>query len=133
VCSAIHPMGAASPFFRSVGIGDWIHPDIPATHPLDDGRAAMLYRSLDQTADSMGVDGKRYRRYMGGLVDHADDLMSQVLGPLTVTPSHLSRSPGSACPACYRPRWRSSRFKQKRHVLYTQVLQRTQLPHSIAR
>jgi len=88
VCSAIHPMGAASPFFRSIGIGDWIHPDIPATHPLDDGRVGILYRSLDRTADSMGVDGKRYRTYMGGLVDHADDLISQVLGPLSLTPPH---------------------------------------------
>ena len=88
VCSAIHPMGAASPFFRSIGLGDWIHPDIPATHPLDGGRVAILHRDLGQTADQLGVDGKRYRRYMGGLVDHADDLMSEVLGPLSMAPSH---------------------------------------------
>jgi len=88
VCSAIHPMGAASPFFRSIGVGDWIHPDIPATHPLDGGGVAILHRDLDETADRLGVDGKRYRRYMGGLVDSADDLMSEVLGPLSMTPSH---------------------------------------------
>jgi phytoene dehydrogenase-like protein len=33
VCSAIHPMGAASPFFRSIGVGDWIHPEIPLLTP----------------------------------------------------------------------------------------------------
>ena len=88
VCSAIHPMGAASPFFHEIGIGDWIQPDIPATHPLDGGRVAVLDRSLDRTADGLGVDDKRYRRYLGRLVDQADDLMAQVLGPLSVTPSH---------------------------------------------
>jgi phytoene dehydrogenase-like protein len=88
VCSAIHPMGAASPFFRSIGVGDWIHPEIPATHPLDGGRVAVLHRSLDETADALDTDGRQYRRYVGGLVPRADDLMSEVLGPLSMTPSH---------------------------------------------
>lgn len=88
VCSAIHPMGAASPFFRSIGIGDWIQPDIPATHPLDGGRVAILHRSLDETVEGLREDGSRYRRHMGGPVARADDLVSQILGPLSLTPSH---------------------------------------------
>lgn len=86
VCSAIHPMGAASPFFRSVGVADWIQPDVPATHPLDDGRVAVLHRSLDETAAELGPDGKRYRRFIGSSVETADDLMSQLLGPLSLAP-----------------------------------------------
>lgn len=88
VCSAIHPMGAASPFFRSIGVGDWIHPGIPATHPLDGGRVAVLHRSLDRTADGLSDDAKRYRRLVGGSVDTADDLVSQILGPLSIAPTH---------------------------------------------
>ncbi len=88
VCSAIHPMGAASPFFRSNGIGDWIHPDLPVTHPLDGGRVAVLHRSLDRTADALGPDGERYRRSVGALVDHASTTMAQVLGPLPTLPPH---------------------------------------------
>lgn len=88
VCSAIHPLGIASPFFASAGIGDWIQPDIPVTHPLDGGRAGALYRSLDDTVLALGSDGNRYRRIIGGLVEHTDDLVAQVLGPLPVPPPH---------------------------------------------
>lgn len=88
VCSAIHPLGIASPFFAAAGIGDWIQPDIPVTHPLDDGRAGALYRSLDETVVALGADGARYRRLIGGLVDRAGDLAAQVLGPVPVPPPH---------------------------------------------
>ena len=50
VCSAIHPMGLGSPFFRSLPLDqyglEWIHPDIPLAHPLPDGTAAVLYRDV---------------------------------------------------------------------------------------
>lgn len=88
VCSAIHPLGVASPFFRSIGVGDWIHPDIPATHPLDDGRVGILHRSVDETAAGLGADGTRYRRFFTNLVEHADEVVSQVLGPLRIPPPH---------------------------------------------
>src|SRR5919201_3087858 len=49
ICSAFHPMGANSPFFRSLDLGrdglEWIHPDAPVAHPLDDGTAVVLERS----------------------------------------------------------------------------------------
>jgi phytoene dehydrogenase-like protein len=88
VCSAIHPLGIASPFFAAAGIGDWVQPDIPVTHPLDGGRAGVLYRSLGDTVATLGADGDRYRRLIGGLVDHTDDLVSQVLGPVPIPPPH---------------------------------------------
>ena len=88
ICSAIHPMGAASPFFRSAGIGDWIHPDIPASHPLEDGRVGVLHRSLDETAKHLGADAARYRRFTSTLVRQADMVIDEVLGPLSVTPRH---------------------------------------------
>ncbi|MBV9253088.1 MAG: NAD(P)/FAD-dependent oxidoreductase, partial [Actinobacteria bacterium] len=70
-CSAVHPMGIASPFFRQLPLHEhgleWIHPDAQIAHPLDDGSAGVLERSLDATAHGLGVDGDRYRRLIGPL------------------------------------------------------------------
>src|SRR4051812_2160519 len=69
VCSAIHPLGAASPFFNGLPLAEhgleWIHPEIAVAHPLDDGTAGVLLRSLDETAAAMDVDGQRYRELIG--------------------------------------------------------------------
>src|SRR5437667_7651926 len=68
VCSAVHPLAAGSPFFKTLPLErfglEWIHPDIPLAHPLDDGTAACLYRDVDLTADSLGGDSRAYRRLM---------------------------------------------------------------------
>ena len=55
LCSAVHPLGRGSPFFRALGLPiDWVDPPAAAAHPLDDGTAIVLERSLDATADSIG-------------------------------------------------------------------------------
>jgi len=78
VCAAIHPLGVASPFFRSIGVGDWIHPEIPVTHPLDNGRAGVLYRSLDQTATALGPDGVSSVTRMTSLPKCSDPFRSRL-------------------------------------------------------
>jgi len=92
VCSAVHPLGAASPFLRSLPLGrlglEWVHPDVAMTHPLPDGDVVALHRSLVATAIGLGVDGARYQRHMGALVEHIDDLLDQVLAPLLRVPRH---------------------------------------------
>ena len=88
ICSAIHPLGAASPFFRSIGAGDWVHPEIPLTHPLGGGRVAVLHRSITETAEGMGADALPYRRLVERLVEHADDLVRDVLSPFRLPPRH---------------------------------------------
>lgn len=88
VCSAIHPLAMASPFFRSLPLADhglrWVHPDIPAAHPLDGGRAVAIERSLAATADHLGRDGAAYRRLMGPFVRNYQKLLHDFLGPLRV-------------------------------------------------
>jgi phytoene dehydrogenase-like protein len=88
VCSAIHPLGIASPFFRELGLDtrglEWIHPEIPMSHPLDGGKALGLYRSLTETSLGLGSDGDTYRRVVGGLVDGADALIANLLGPVSL-------------------------------------------------
>ena len=92
VCSAVHPFGVASPFFRSLPLEKhglrWIHHPIPMAHPLDDGAAVLLQSSLDATADSLGGDGPAYRRWVGNVVRHWDDLESLLMGPLLRMPRH---------------------------------------------
>src|SRR4051795_1301498 len=68
VCSAIHPLALASPFLRKLPLAEhglaFAHPEIPVAHPLDDGTAAVLHRSVDETADALGGDGDAYRKLM---------------------------------------------------------------------
>jgi phytoene dehydrogenase-like protein len=68
-CSAVHPLGAASPVFRSWPLHEhgleWVHPAVAMAHPLDDGSAGAVYRSLDETVDGFGADGQNWRRLVG--------------------------------------------------------------------
>jgi phytoene dehydrogenase-like protein len=91
VCSAVHPMAAASPFFRSLPLDrhglEWVHPGAPLAHPLDDGTAAVLERSPEATADALGADARAYRKLMGPLVRGAEGLFADLLGPFRI-PRH---------------------------------------------
>jgi phytoene dehydrogenase-like protein len=91
VCSAIHPLAVASPFISSLPLEErgleMIQPRVPLAHPLDDGTAVVLDRSVDSTARDLGRDGAAYRRLMGPLVRHADALVGDLLGPLR-SPRH---------------------------------------------
>ncbi len=86
ICSAVHPMACASPFFQSLGLEkhglEWIHAEYPIAHPLDAGRAAIQERSVEATANRLGLDGAAYARMFDGLVRHADSLYEMLLGPL---------------------------------------------------
>ena len=68
VCSAIHPLAVASPALRDLDV-DWVHPDAPLAHPLDDGTAVVLERSLDETAGGLGRDEDAYRNVLKPLLD----------------------------------------------------------------
>jgi len=86
ICSAIHPLALASPFLRSLPLAEhgleWVHPPVPLAHPFDDGTAATLERSVEATADGLGDDAGAYRRLMAPLVESAEGLFSDLLGPL---------------------------------------------------
>ncbi|HZZ78340.1 MAG TPA: NAD(P)/FAD-dependent oxidoreductase [Gemmataceae bacterium] len=85
VCSAIHPMAVASPFWKTLPLADhgleWVHPEIPFAQPLADGTAGALFRSVDETAHRLGADANAYRRLMGPLVAGASGLFDDLLGP----------------------------------------------------
>src|SRR5712671_760425 len=92
VCSAIHPMAAASPFFTGLPLAEhgleWIHPDIAVAHPLPDGTAVAMLRSVAETAKGLGADAGAYRRVVAPLADRFQDLLGDTLGPILRMPRH---------------------------------------------
>lgn len=92
ICSAVHPLGVASPFFRALPLADygleWIHPLAPLAHPLDNGAAAVLERSIEATGATLGRDAGAYRRLMAPLVANWDRLVGDLLGPLPLPPRY---------------------------------------------
>src|SRR6478735_11287316 len=64
VCSAVHPLAAGSPFFKTLPLErfglEWIEPAIPLAHPMDNGSVVCLYKDIDLTAEKLGEDSAAY-------------------------------------------------------------------------
>ena len=90
--SAIHPLAVASPFFKTLPLArhglEWIQPEIAVAHPFDDGTAAALYPSLEQTCAGLGEDGAAYRRLMAPFVRRWQPLAEEFLQPMLHVPRH---------------------------------------------
>lgn len=91
VCSAIHPLALASPFFRSLNLPrfglEWIHPPVPLAHPLDDDHAVLMERAIENTAQGLGCDSYAYMRLLTPFVDQWEGLIGDLLKPLSI-PMH---------------------------------------------
>ena len=91
-CSAIHPMAVGSEFLAGLGLEryglSWRLPEVDCAHPLDDGSAGVLYRSVTETADGLGADGARWRALFGWTSERFDALNDDIMGPLLRIPSH---------------------------------------------
>jgi phytoene dehydrogenase-like protein len=116
VCSAVHPMAAAAPFFREFDLPSrgvrLVQPEVCYAHPLDGGRAAVSRRSLEATAEGLGSDAASYRRLFEPLVAHGDDVIDFFLT------SRLRRLPTRSVPqithfalnALPNVRWLANRY-----------------------
>ena len=86
VCSAVHPLAVGSPFFKTLPLEqfglEWIYPPASLAHPLDDGTAIIVQRSIDATGESLGVDAAAYRRLIKPLAADWENLAYEFLGPL---------------------------------------------------
>jgi phytoene dehydrogenase-like protein len=84
VCSAIHSLARASHFFRELRLAEhgmeFVDPLAPLAHPLDDGTAVTLERSVGETAAGLGADGEAYRKLMTPLVERSGELEPFLLG-----------------------------------------------------
>lgn len=85
VCSAVHPMAASSPAFRSMPLHEhgleWVHPALALAHPLDDRPAAVVETSIAATAARLGRDERVYRKVMTSRVKHWRELIDDILAP----------------------------------------------------
>ena len=89
VCSAVQALVPLSPFFQSLKLADhglsFVEPAAAFAHPLDDGTAAIAYRSFKQTGATLGVDGATWERKLGGFVTHWEKLIPELLAPMGLT------------------------------------------------
>ncbi|MFE9256986.1 phytoene desaturase family protein [Streptomyces sp. NPDC006879] len=119
-CSAVHPLGAASPVFKTMPLDryglEWLHAPLPMAHPFDDGTAAVLSRSVAETAASFGSrDAGAYRRlvapYLGRWDTLVRDFMSLPSTALPRDPVTLARFGLSGLPPST---WLMRRFRDDR-------------------
>lgn len=91
-CATIATTALLSPFMRSLPLEqygvEWIQPEIPVAHPLDGAPSALVYRSLADTAASLGRDGRAYRRMLEPLALAWQEILADLLGPLPMPPRH---------------------------------------------
>src|SRR6476661_10068103 len=92
VCSAVHPLAAGSPFFKTLPLErlalEWIEPEIPLAHQLDNGSAACLCKDVDVTAEQLHEDSDAYRRLMKPLARNWQKLAAELLQPMLHLPRH---------------------------------------------
>jgi phytoene dehydrogenase-like protein len=93
VCAAIHPLAIATRFSKAYDLGahglSWAEPEIQYSHPLDAGRGAAAYRSVAETAASLGGrDGRTWERVFGSLTDRFDTIADEFLQPVLHVPKH---------------------------------------------
>jgi phytoene dehydrogenase-like protein len=112
-CSASHPLGVGSPFWKEIDLARyglrWKWPEIDFAHPLDDGTAGALYQSIDDTVSGIGADGRRWRLAVGDLAAGFDGLAGDLLRPVINIPHHPIRlasfGPRAVLPATLLARW----------------------------
>lgn len=90
MCSAVHPMAQVSPFFQQTKLErhglKWGWPEIELAHPLENGRAAFLYRDINLTADCFNVDGPEWLKLFEPFVERAEAVFDVALNPLLRVP-----------------------------------------------
>lgn len=91
VCSAVHPTGVLSPYFRTLGLEqyglEWVYPEVSVAHPLEGQDAVILSRSVEETADGLGIDARRYKQLMRPLAEGIHHLLEDAMKPLGI-PKH---------------------------------------------
>jgi len=89
VASTVHALVAISPFFKTLPLADFglefAFPSAPFAHPLDDGSAVVVERSIEATAAALdGKDGRAYRKLIEPFVETSEQLMDALLGPFSL-------------------------------------------------
>lgn len=91
-CSGFHPLAIDTPFSRQFDLAsaglEWAWPEIQYAHPLDQGRGAAAYRTVEETAANLGRDGASWQRMFGSLDERFDAIAEDFLQPILHVPRH---------------------------------------------
>jgi phytoene dehydrogenase-like protein len=91
LCSAVHPMAVGSPFLQSLGLErhglEWRWPEVDCAHPLDDGSAGVMLKSIEATAEGLGSDGAAWKRVFAPS-RRFDALSEDFFQPVLHVPKH---------------------------------------------
>jgi phytoene dehydrogenase-like protein len=102
-CSATHPMAVGSPFLNSLGLErhglEWRWSPVDLAHPLDDGSAGVMVRSIDRTAEGLGDDGRAWLRLFRSSSEHLDAINEDAFRPILHLPRHPLRLARFGIPA----------------------------------
>ncbi|NYG59130.1 phytoene dehydrogenase-like protein [Nocardioides daedukensis] len=125
-CAAFHPTGVASPFFQSLGLEEfglrWIWPEVQLAHPLDGGRAALMWRDVARTAHGLGVDGPAWDRLIGRSARNFDALAQDVFRPILHVPRHPFKLAHFGLNSLLPAPWAAKRFStEEARALFTGV------------
>jgi phytoene dehydrogenase-like protein len=94
VCSAVHPLGRSSPFFRQLPLARhglrWIEPGIELAHPFDDAETAFVHRDIGETAAALGVDARAYSRLLGSVAGSWRLIVGDLAGPFRIPRNPLT-------------------------------------------
>ncbi|HNB52878.1 MAG TPA: NAD(P)/FAD-dependent oxidoreductase [Anaerolineales bacterium] len=92
ICSAIHPLGLASPFLRTLPLQqyglEWVQPEVPFAHALAPDDPILIHQDLNATAHALGPDGRAWKKLFAPFVENWQALMDDFLGPLPLPPKH---------------------------------------------
>ena len=133
VCAAMHPLGLASPFLRSLPLGElgveWVHAPVPAAHPLDGQPAVLAHRSVEETAAGLGGDAGAWRRLFGPIVGRWEQIIGDLLGPLRV-PDHPITYVGFGALALVPATWMAKALlrETRARALFTGMAGHSMLP-----
>jgi phytoene dehydrogenase-like protein len=91
-CSATHPFSPGSVALTSLDLErhglEWAWPEVDLAHPFDDGSAAAMVRSIDDTAAGLGSAGAAWKRMFGAPSKRFDALSEDIMRPLAHLPRH---------------------------------------------
>ncbi|MFC4126695.1 phytoene desaturase family protein [Nocardia rhizosphaerae] len=114
-CSAIHPMAVGSPFLRGIDVERyglrWAWPELDCAHPLDDGTAGVLWRSVAATAAGLGADERLWRLLFDVPVAGYDATGTDIMRPLLRIPRHPLRLARFGVPAAAPAAWLARAFR----------------------
>ncbi|WP_460817341.1 phytoene desaturase family protein [Nocardioides korecus] len=91
-CSGFHPLAVDNAFTRRFDLAAqglrWRWAEVEYSHPLDDGRGAAAWRSVERTAAALGPDERAWLQVFGSVSRHFDRVAEDFLRPVVHVPTH---------------------------------------------